>query len=774
MKIFSRKLLLWFGCLAAIVLVLIAVGLGLLSRYINSEPAQIKIRQVVTRQLEGLVTYKHAYLAIFPRPVLAFSQVVITIPGAAAISAQSASIYPEMLLLFTGSVKIAKLKFEAPDITIDIPEKSERENQAKTSSFSETVTDIDSVIASIRSSLPGLILVLRKGKLLVREAGKKTITAQDINARIGLLPKGIEINISGDFSRFGYISARGKFYKEANNILISNLSASIFDSSFTTSALISGSLQAIDSANVAMSGNIGQETVRWVSKMFKLPPEHTLRAPLSISNAHLVWQTGSNLAVTGIAAIQNGPTISLDLRKYAGVLAIKQLIIRDEDSHASIKLTYGKNLIDFSFRGSLTEKVLNRMFTRTSFHHGWIKGDFLAHIRLDRKKESAAQGYLEGSHLIFPLGRNEPLKISHASLRADRKTVNIDSATLNFGDNQFVLKGSIKAAGSRFRFDLDASSDRIIVEKFQQALADKNNQAEPSSEKLSEKSFKINSVLQGIVRLKSKSVTWGRYTASPVSVDIVFEQKGVRVAITEAAFCGISLPGNLKFANEDIALNFQPIATAAQLEPALDCLLGKDSQITGIVDLKVDVSSRGKSDTLVRVLQGKVDIQAKDGRIYRFPLLSKILSFLNVTELLRGKMPDLSAEGLGYNSIIIKGDIRNGIFILSEAIIDGTTMQLVCQGEIDLAKNRINLIVLVAPFKTVDYVVSKLPLVSYVLKGTLISIPLRITGSLDDPRIIILSPTAVGKGVLGIMKRTLFLPVKIIEPVIPRNQEKEQ
>jgi hypothetical protein len=71
-------------------------------------------------------------------------------------------------------------------------------------------------------------------------------------------------------------------------------------------------------------------------------------------------------------------------------------------------------------------------------------------------------------------------------------------------------------------------------------------------------------------------------------------------------------------------------------------------------------------------------------------------------------------------------------------------------------------------------VVSKIPLVNYVLKGTLISIPLRITGKLDDPRIIILSPTAVGKGMLGIMKRTLLLPVKIIEPVIPLNQEEEQ
>jgi len=769
MTIFNKKLLLWFGCLVGIVFVVTTILFVLATRYINSEPAQNNIRKIVTTRLRELVTYQRAYLSIFPRPGLAFSQVMITIPQTATISAQSASIYPELLPLLTGSVKIAKLKLDAPDITIDIPEKSAQEIQAKPSSFKETVTGIDSVIASIRSTLPNLVCVLRRGKLLVRETGKNQITAQDINARIAFVPKGLEISIRGDVERWGHISGKGKFYTEGGTITIRDLSASILDSSFAASSVISGSVQAIDSAEVVLSGNIGHATVQWISKTFKLPPEQTVRAPLSISNAHIVWQAGSNLAVTGIAAVENGPTISIDLRKYAGVLALKQLIIRDEDSHAAIALTYGKNLVDFSFRGNLTERALNRMFARTSFQHGWLKGDLHAHIQLDRPEASSAQGYLEGAHLILPLGGNEPLKIGHASMRAENKTLKVNSATVSFADNQFVLQGKLKALKNVFRLDMDASTDLINVDKIQQALASENNPPEKPSGINSQN----NSVLQGIIRLKAKSFIWGRYTASPVSADIMLDQKGVRAAITDAKLCGISLPGNLRFAKKNIALEFLPEAKAEQLEPALDCLLGKDSQITGIVDLKAQITARGKSKELIRALQGKVDFRAKDGRIYRFPLLAKILSFLNVTELLRGKIPDLAAEGMGYNSIIIQGDLRNGKFVLGEAIIDGTTMHLVGQGEIDLASNSIDLTVLVAPFKTVDFLVSKIPLVNYVLKDTLISIPLRITGKLDDPNIIILSPTAVGKGVLGIMTRTLLLPVKIIEPIIPRTKEKE-
>ncbi|HUV77924.1 MAG TPA: hypothetical protein VMW06_07690, partial [Desulfobacterales bacterium] len=63
---------------------------------------------------------------------------------------------------------------------------------------------------------------------------------------------------------------------------------------------------------------------------------------------------------------------------------------------------------------------------------------------------------------------------------------------------------------------------------------------------------------------------------------------------------------------------------------------------------------------------------------------------------------------------------------------------------------------------------------------SLISIPVRIEGDLNNPRVTPISPTAVGSGLLGIMKRTLRLPVKMIEPVflnqapVPPDKEKSQ
>ncbi len=882
----KRKLLLWLGWIAAIVITLAAILFVLASRYIDSDPAQKKIREVVTKHLGGKVTYKRASFAIFPRPGLAFTQANITIPHTAVISTDAAVIYPELLPLFISKLKIAKIKLEKPDIALETADKQKQEGSAKPFSIAEAIAEITSVRASIRSFAPRLVFVVREGSLTYRENANDPLVIKQIDANIAIVPKGLKISFCGNVGRWGKIEAEGEFYGIAKSVLIrdlyvstgssfvsissakllledtpvlkiesgkaavvlddiyqrrswieniydplrrvkklngviklsslktsgalfrpaewiietagsvkgfdidysilpgpvkiergqfkasrgivtlSNIKASIFDSSFTASAVISGSVQKIDAGEVSINGNIGPATVRWVSAIFNLPPEQTIQSPLSISNAHIVWQTGSTLAVTGVAAIQDGPTFSLDLRRYGEELAIKHLIIRDEDSHAAIALTYGKNLVDFSFRGSLTEKTLNRMFARTSFQHGWLKGDFRAHIRLDRPGASSAQGHLAGAHLMFPLGENKLLNIGHANLRGNNKTLNVDSAAVSYGDNNFVLKGEFTALKNIFRFDMDASAEGLDVENIKRALAGRKNQpTEPSGKK---------PLLQGIVRVEAKSVTWGRYTTSPVNADILIDQKVVRVAINDGDLCEISLPGNLKFADGNIALDFKPEAAGVELEPTLVCLFGKNFQITGIADLNARISSRGKSGTLVRALQGKVEFRAKDGCIYKSPLLAKILAFLNVTELLRGKVPDLSVDGLDYNSITIKGDLRNGIFVISEAVIDGTTMQLVGQGEIDIPNSSVNLTVLVAPFKTVDFLVSKIPLINYVLKDTLISIPLRITGSLEDPSITILSPAAVGKGVLGIMKRTLMLPFKIIEPIIPRTKEKEQ
>jgi hypothetical protein len=132
-------------------------------------------------------------------------------------------------------------------------------------------------------------------------------------------------------------------------------------------------------------------------------------------------------------------------------------------------------------------------------------------------------------------------------------------------------------------------------------------------------------------------------------------------------------------------------------------------------------------------------------------------------------------EGLPYNQITIKVMLQKDKMIFKELTLHGPTMEIVGQGEIDLADQKISLKVLVAPLKTVDRITKRIPLVNTIFAGTLVTIPVKVQGDLKDPKVTALSPSAVGAELFAIMKRTLGLPFKVIEPLLPLpKQERDE
>jgi hypothetical protein len=46
-----------------------------------------------------------------------------------------------------------------------------------------------------------------------------------------------------------------------------------------------------------------------------------------------------------------------------------------------------------------------------------------------------------------------------------------------------------------------------------------------------------------------------------------------------------------------------------------------------------------------------------------------------------------------------------------------------------------------------------------------VSIPVKVSGPFEDPTVTPLSPSAVGNSLMNLMKNTVKLPVKIVEPL---------
>jgi len=270
--------------------------------------------------------------------------------------------------------------------------------------------------------------------------------------------------------------------------------------------------------------------------------------------------------------------------------------------------------------------------------------------------------------------------------------------------------------------------------------------------------------VKGILRLKTDRFTYGNLTWMPLHADISSGQDGIRINVTHALLCGISTPAHLDVSDQGIRLYTKPVSKHDKLGPAIFCLTDKRVEMTGAFDLEGQFRAEGKSEALVRSLQGNIKFKASDGRILHDPALERILALLNITEIFRGKFSDFEQKGLLYNTITATGEIKEGKLLLQEFVIDGRTMEVVARGEADLIDQTLNFKVIVAPLKTLDAIVKFIPLVRYVLEGTLVVVPVSVTGPFHDPKVEVLSPSAVESELLGIMKRTLELPLRIIDP----------
>jgi hypothetical protein len=277
--------------------------------------------------------------------------------------------------------------------------------------------------------------------------------------------------------------------------------------------------------------------------------------------------------------------------------------------------------------------------------------------------------------------------------------------------------------------------------------------------------------LLGTIQVKSTNFFWSKYTVHPLEAEITFKRNKVVVAVSQAGFCGISFRGLLSLADQTLDLYLVPSAADQKLAPTLTCLTAKNDLATGTYNLNGEILAKAKPEAITRSLKGNLAFSAQEGRIYQFGLLAKVLAILNVTEIYRGEVPDLTGEGFAYHSMSAMMKLRGGKILMEQCSIDGTSMGIACEGDIDLVENKMNLLILVAPFKTVDRIVEILPLIGRVLGGKLISIPFRAKGDLDNPTVYALSPTAVGSGILGILERTLKLPITIIQPVLTGSQD---
>ncbi len=271
----------------------------------------------------------------------------------------------------------------------------------------------------------------------------------------------------------------------------------------------------------------------------------------------------------------------------------------------------------------------------------------------------------------------------------------------------------------------------------------------------------------GRVRIQAKRLGYQDLVWHPFHAVLDFAGPFPRLEIIKAAFCQIPLAGTIRFEKTGMALQLRADHRGSSLKSPLVCLTGQKAMASGSYHFKGQVQGKGRGRELIRALEGNLSLSAQKGRIYRFGMMAKLLSVINLSGLLSSEILKSPDKGFTYKRLAIRGKVQNGQVKFSKLFLDAQPMKIGGTGEIGLIDGEMDLVLLVAPLKTVDKLWEKIPLLSELWGDNLVSIPVRVSGPLADPRFIPLDPSAIGSSLLGALKGTLGLGTRALKLISP-------
>ena len=795
----QKKSTVWFRRLVIAAAVLCGAGLALLAavvivapKVINSGEVRSRIEAVIAKELNGTFTYERVELALFPRPDVVLHKVTVDLPGTLSATAAAVRIRARLLPLFRGRFAVSSIALETPAFTLMIPGDTAGRRSRKPPKKQPAGGSFDKALAITHRELPDLSIKASHGKISLLREGSPLLSLENLEASFAFesddregktaVPAAADYHIAGtaratvsgttalpdslkiSVGRFDAIPGRISFKK--TRVRLQDLDASI-------SGDIKGYLTGSPRSDLQASGSIGPEALAWLQSLAGAPDSIRLRAPLAITAARLrSTGTGSAAARTFTVNAQHkegGTTIALELNQGLGIFRIDNLHVKDDDSDAVVKFSSEPGEYAVSFAGNLSGATIDRVLERSSPTTGWLKGDLQVQVPHGRWESASARGTLEGGQFGFPLVNGVPFTIDRFAVLADGAAINVAPVELSLGQETLKMEGTASFAVGGVDLDLDVATERLSWNTLRAVLEQKPKERPAVAEPEAGRTPKVS----GSIRLRAAAFVLDHYQADAVDMRLEFGKGRIAIALDQTAICGITLAGSLRTSDGEVEISLAPQARGGKLDESLRCLFHKDLGASGTYDLSAQLSGRGTWDTILRSMGGSFAFAASGGRFQNDHVVKGVVAYLNSTSLLKGSNDNLLKEGVPYETFVLNGKLNDGTITLSEAAIRGRDLHIAAEGTISLREGTIALNVLAAPFTRLDRMLGSVPLVKSLVGNALIVVPARVEGTFENPTVKPLAASSVSKNVTNLMKNAVHAPMKIIDPVLPKETEEK-
>lgn len=274
------------------------------------------------------------------------------------------------------------------------------------------------------------------------------------------------------------------------------------------------------------------------------------------------------------------------------------------------------------------------------------------------------------------------------------------------------------------------------------------------------------------IKVDITRLTWEELSWTPISAMVAVNNNSTDIQLIEARLCGINSRGTISATGKTFAVDMALTGKNLDAATSYSCLTKGKVKMTGSLDFSSQLKTTGQMDELIKRMQGPLQMTFRQGIIQQDKMLSRMLEVLNVTEIIKGRLPNLTTNGFPYKTMTVQARFKNGRLTIDKYHMNGETLGLLGQGEINLEQRTVAMQLLASPFQTVDSIVKHLPGVNYLLAGSLVSIPVSVSGSLTDPQVNIMSVSAVSSSLFNLAKRTIESPFKLIDALNPWSKGK--
>jgi len=183
------------------------------------------------------------------------------------------------------------------------------------------------------------------------------------------------------------------------------------------------------------------------------------------------------------------------------------------------------------------------------------------------------------------------------------------------------------------------------------------------------------------------------------------------------------------------------------------------------MEINASLNSKNPGVLSLNTLWGRIEFKAYNGCITKAPSALNLLALLNPFSTFLGGIG--KTKGLTYKKIKANLLLKDGVLKTpknSAVIFDGKNMDMFAYGRYDLKKNKIDAYVTFITFSTINKIVSHIPVVGWIIGGksrSFTGLSFRVHGDIHHPKIKPVPFKNLAKGVLGVVKRTIMLPLSI-------------